>query len=56
MIIDKRIINLDLNQEDSNLPDYIAFLIIVDQTFPNEPPKILAKSNVRNYLKYNINI
>lgn len=46
IIIDKRILGLDINTEDKNIPDFLTFLIIVDSFFPEQPPKILAKSNV----------
>jgi len=45
IIIDKRILGLDINAEDKNIPDFLTFLIIVDSFYPEQPPKILAKSN-----------
>lgn len=35
------------NEKDNNpLPDYINFVIILDYSFPKNPPKILSKTNV----------
>ena len=45
-MIDKKKLNLDINFEDKNLPDFLSFLMIVDNQFPTNPPKILAKTNV----------
>jgi hypothetical protein len=47
IIIDKRILGLEINSEDKNMPDFVTFLLIVDSFFPEKPPKILTKSNVR---------
>jgi hypothetical protein len=46
IIIDKRILGLEINSEDKNMPDFLTFLMIVDSFFPEQPPKILTKSNV----------
>ena len=46
IIIDRNKIEIDLSDEKySNLPETITFLIIIDYTYPNFPPKILAKTN-----------
>jgi hypothetical protein len=47
IIIDKRILGLDLNSEDKSMPDFLTFLVILDSFFPVERPKILSKSNVK---------
>jgi hypothetical protein len=47
IIIDKRILGLEMNFEDKNIPDFLNFLVILDSFFPEERPKILAKSNVK---------
>ncbi len=46
VILDKRILDMEINSEDKNVPDFITFLMIVDASFPDAPPKILTKSNV----------
>lgn len=49
IIIETNIIGIkkeDLINKTLNLPDIITFLIIVDYSFPNSPPKILSKSDV----------
>ena len=46
IIIDKRILALEINSEDKNIPDFVNFLLIVDSFFPEQPPKILTKTNV----------
>ncbi len=46
IIIDKRILGLEINTEEKNVPDFLTFLIIVDSFYPEQPPKILSKSNV----------
>ena len=46
IIIDRNKIDLDLKDKKySNLPETIIFLFIIDYTFPQFPPKILAKTN-----------
>lgn len=47
IIIDKRILGLEINSEDKNMPDFLTFLLIVDCFCPEKPPKILTKSNVK---------
>jgi len=54
IIIDKRILGLEINSEDKNIPDCLTFLLIVDSFYPEKPPKILTKSNVK-ISKLNIN-
>jgi hypothetical protein len=49
IIIDKRILGLEFNSEDKNMPDFLTFLLIVDSFYPEKPPKILTKSNVNFY-------
>lgn len=46
IIIDKRILGIEINSEDKNIPDFLTFLVIVDCFFPEKQPKILTKSNV----------
>ena len=50
-MIDKKKLNLDINFEDKNLPDFLSFLMIVDSQFPSVPPKILAKNNVFSIIR-----
>ena len=39
-------INIDKNNKNySLLPDSIGFLIVLDNTYPNEPPKIFCQTN-----------
>ena len=46
IVIDRNKIGIDLSDKKySNIPDTIKFLLIIDYTYPNFPPKILAKSN-----------
>jgi hypothetical protein len=60
-MIDKRTLNMENenNQKEKSkenekdncpLPDYINFLVILDWSFPKNPPKILSKTKV-NYIK-----
>lgn len=44
ILVDKAKLNLQNNNID--IPDIINFLIIIDITYPDECPKILAKSKV----------
>ena len=39
------------SKENEPLPDFINFLVILDWSFPKNPPKILSKTKVRNLLK-----
>ena len=50
IIIDKRILGLEINSEDKNIPDFLTFLFIVDAFFPEQPPKVLTKSNVKTFI------
>ena len=52
-MIDKRTLNME-NENNQNekkenepLPDYINFLVILDWSFPKNPPKILSKTKVK---------
>ena len=46
IIIDKTCIGINLNENKfSNLPDIIKFLMIIDYNFPENPPKILSRTN-----------
>jgi hypothetical protein len=53
IIIDKRILGLDFNSEEKNVPDFLTFLIILDSFYPEQPPKILSKCNVREIFNKN---
>ena len=47
IIVDKNYIAIDKTDKIySTLPDVINFLIILDYSFPEEPPKILCQTNV----------
>ena len=54
-MIDKRTLNMENegnNRKDNEkdicpLPDYINFLVILDWSFPKNPPKILSKTKVK---------
>jgi ubiquitin-protein ligase len=53
IFISKNNINIDSNNKNySLLPDSIGFLIVLDKTYPNDPPKIFCQTNVSilNYL------
>lgn len=43
--VDKRVIGVDTNLQKSKVPDFIGFLIIVDNNYPEQLPCVLAKSN-----------
>ena len=50
IIINKSNINIDSNNKNYDLlPDSIGFLIVLDNTYPNEPPKIFCQTNVSFY-------
>ena len=64
-MIDKRTLNMenennqkekskDNEKDNCPLPDYINFLVILDWSFPKNPPKILSKTKVN--LSKNIKI
>ena len=45
--ISKKNINIDsTNKNYALLPDAITFLIVLDVTYPKEPPKIFCQTNV----------
>ena len=53
-MIDKRTLNMenennpkDNEKDNCPLPDYINFLVILDWSFPKNPPKILSKTKVK---------
>ncbi len=52
IIIDKRILGLDNTEAEHSIPDYITFLFILDISYPDYPPKILAKTNVSRLFYY----
>ena len=43
--IQKNIIGIDSEKITMKVPDTILFLIIVDPSYPEKPPKVLTKSN-----------
>lgn len=43
-------LSLDAEKEKSKIPELISFLIILDSSYPERPPKILTKTNVGNIL------
>ena len=47
MIINRDNINIDQNNKNyALLPDSIGFLIVLDNTYPEEAPKIFCQTNV----------
>ena len=46
--VDKRVIGVDTDLQKSKVPDFIGFLIIVDNNYPEQLPSVLAKSNFSN--------
>ena len=49
IIVDTKIIGInteEIKNKVKNIPECITFLVIVDYSFPNNPPKILSKSDV----------
>ena len=46
--VDKRVIGVDTDLQKSKVPDFIGFLIIVDNNYPEQLPCVLAKSNFSN--------
>jgi len=50
VIIDKKKIkfevDLDSNDDNKLVPDFMTFLLIVDSQFPISPPRVLTKTNV----------
>ena len=52
--VNKNIIAIDsTNKNYALLPDAITFLIVLDVSYPNEPPKIFCQTNVsKTYFLY----
>ena len=51
ILVDKEYLQLSLTSKNYSLiPDIIEFLIILDYSYPKEPPKILCKTNVSKYI------
>lgn len=47
IIIDRNKLNITLENEKANkVPESLTFLLIIDYSYPEQPPKILAKTNV----------
>jgi len=47
ILIDKEYLHIDsTNKNYSLIPDMINFLIILDYSYPKQPPKILCQTNV----------
>lgn len=44
IIIEKNKIGIQLDNTDKIIPECITFLMIIDYSFPNDPPKILSKT------------
>lgn len=43
-------IPLDIDTEKNNkIPDFLLFLLLIDPTYPENPPKLLTKSTVIIY-------
>ena len=49
IIVDRNKLGNEFKSQ-SSLPECITFLMIVDYSFPSQPPKILSKTNVLIYL------
>ena len=45
LFIDKRIISIDIAVEKSKIPNMIILLLILNENYPLEAPKIISKSN-----------
>jgi hypothetical protein len=51
IIINRRVLLIpEISSDDKNIPDYLTFMFILDSSFPEQPPKILLKSNVLFFL------
>ena len=51
ILVDKDYLNIGPTDKNYSLiPDMINFLIILDYSYPNQPPKILCQTNVKLYL------
>lgn len=45
---------LDLDTEKHHkIPDFLFFLVLIDPSYPERPPKLLTKSNVRSHNIFN---
>ena len=56
IIIDRNKLNITFENEKANkVPESLTFLLIIDYSYPEQPPKILAKTNVSiiHHLYYN---
>ena len=50
VVVDKEYLQIDpTNKNYSLIPDVINFLIILDYSYPKNPPKILCKTNVSKH-------
>ena len=58
LTINKNNISIDsTNKNHALLPDAITFLIVLDVSYPNEPPKIFCQTNVsRKYFNIYLKI
>ena len=45
LLIDKRIIGIDVAMENVKIPNIIILLLILNGNYPSEPPAIIAKSH-----------
>ena len=45
ILVDKRIIGIDVAKEKSKVPNILIFLLIIDDNYPDLPPKLITKSN-----------
>ena len=53
IMINKNKINIDTtNKNYALLPDTITFLVVLDATYPKEPPKIFCQTNVRKIYNF----
>ncbi len=53
IFISKNNINIDTNNKNyALLPDSIGFLIVLDNTYPEEAPKIFCQTNVSKIIVY----
>jgi ubiquitin-protein ligase len=55
ILVDKEYLKIDsTNKNYSLIPDMINFLIMLDYSYPKQPPKILCQTNVSLTKKINI--
>lgn len=48
ILVDKEYLQIESTSKNYSLiPDMISFLIILDYSYPQKPPKILCQTNVR---------